>query len=854
MWKYIKYKFNKAFEKNILYLFVFILAASILGILFCAIVLFLLQEIGILSEESIFLQNLWNAFNLFYNQNTVLELNIEDNNFFDFFFKFGVTIFGILIFSTIIGIITSFIGDRVQSLRSGRGKIEEENHIIFFNFSIQLIPLITELCVAYAKEKKTFVIVSNEEPLTITDRIHSIIKIPKNISIVARKGFAWQSKILERINLEKAKQIIILKPDVGENYPTELDCDVEVGKSFAFLITNKYWQKKSCSIVAEFHDEVTGNLYLNYCKGVINELHDKLGKDWDSPSIISSSNLKNHLLSQCINTPDLIEIYDNIFGYEGSETYFVDPTQPRYGELLKKHWGKGLKEINSIFDNIIVLGFYYYEDKYDHTWNRLFLNTSSGFPFQEGYGLICIAEDEDQIEKELSQESDAHEEIKVINPNFQADDGDLDVLLFDYSTEKDTTYLNHIIQSMIGLNYHNNLKSIKVLRQDVNESLKDKKFLPKSPNYKILKNEINHPELGLIFHVVKTTNEQKFNFQVYSVRDNSALKATANPGDLILNVIPKSDLIKFKDKNEDTYSFSSNKPEMVQTEFKDHVEKIIEEKNDLIIIIKRHKDKKIEFIELSSKDTNIHKNLIISEFTKLKENRQNLISNVYENYTVEQKDLEKFTKEMDIDTIQEYEKSNCYMLINETASQIQKFRDNPTEDHVMINNFIGLSNLQNDNQKISEHSMITEINGYRTKRVLENYKKNYFSPYKGNDIIEINSIISKYLSSATFDAKNTKLIDLLFSRIHTIKAHSLVDDVLKTNFRELESHFQDKNETLIGIIDYEFDKNNNRKINNISINPNQQKEIILDKGDRLITIANFNNLEMVNCSQWLHIL
>ena len=36
------------------------------------------------------------------------------------------------------------------------------------------------------------------------------------------------------------------------------------------------------------------------------------------------------------------------------------------------------------------------------------------------------------------------------------------------------------------------------------EDLKDKKFLPQNPNYRILKNEINHPELGLIFHVVKT--------------------------------------------------------------------------------------------------------------------------------------------------------------------------------------------------------------------------------------------------------------------------------------------------------------------------------------------------------------
>ena len=147
--------------------------------------------------------------------------------------------------------------------------------------------------------------------------------------------------------------------------------------------------------------------------------------------------------------------------------------------------------------------------------------------------------------------------------------------------------------------------------------------------------------------------------------------------------------------------------------------------------------------------------------------------------------------------------SNCYIFINESSKKIQKFRDNPTEDHIMINNFVGFSNLKHDNQKISDHSMITEVNGYRTKTILENYKNKFFSPYMGNDVIEMNSIISKYISSATFDSKNAKLIDLLFGRIHTIKAHSLVDEELKTNFSELENYFQDKNETLIGIIDYD---------------------------------------------------
>ena len=155
---------------------------------------------------------------------------------------------------------------------------------------------------------------------------------------------------------------------------------------------------------------------------------------------------------------------------------------------------------------------------------------------------------------------------------------------------------------------------------------------------------------------------------------------------------------------------------------------------------------------------------------------------------------------------------------------------------------------------MADHSMITEINGYRTKRILEDYKSKYFSPYLGNDIVEINSIISKYLAAATFDQKNTRLIDLLFSRIHMIRAHSLRDDILKTTFCELENYFQQKNETLIGIIDYEFDKNYKRRIKKISINPNQTKEISLDQGDRAITIANFNDLEMVNQSRYLHIL
>ena len=319
-------------------------------------------------------------------------------------------------------------------------------------------------------------------------------------------------------------------------------------------------------------------------------------------------------------------------------------------------------------------------------------------------------------------------------------------MLFDFSSGKNIKYLQRMIHSFIDLNYYNNLKSIKIYRQEFDENLKDKKFLPQKPDYKILENQENHPELGLVFHVVKTNNKQKFNFQVYSIRSNSILKSKINPGDFILNVIVESDLAKFKNKSEDEYSFFSNSSTMIVKKFKDHVESLVKDKNDLIIIVKNYNNNKIDFIKLSLKDIEAHKDIILSEFEILKENRQKMISNIHENYTVEQKNLEQFTKEMNTTTVQEYENSNCYIFINETSKKIQKFRDNPTEDHVMINNIIGFSNLKHDNQKISDHSMITEINGYRTKKVLENYKNNFFSPYMGNDVIEMNSIISKYIS------------------------------------------------------------------------------------------------------------
>ena len=112
----------------------------------------------------------------------------------------------------------------------------------------------------------------------------------------------------------------------------------------------------------------------------------------------------------------------------------------------------------------------------NQSWNKLFLNTPTDFPLSENYGMICIAQDENQIVTELNNLDKQKKSVKDINPNFAPDDNDLKVVMFDYSKEQDTDYLTNIINSIIGLNYHNNLKSLKVFKHQVNGNLKDKAF------------------------------------------------------------------------------------------------------------------------------------------------------------------------------------------------------------------------------------------------------------------------------------------------------------------------------------------------------------------------------------------
>ena len=194
MIRYLKYKFDQALEKSFLNLVLFLFAISLFGIIIFSLIFYFLFLIGIISVDGAFGKFFWQTFTYFIDVGTISGESYGDNTSADAIFKILITIFGIIIFSSFIGIISQALSNRIEELRRGKGYIAEKNHTIIFNFTKKTIPLLTELFKSFENQKKTIVLVSEYEPNEIVTKIESAISIPKNINLICRKGYGWQKK------------------------------------------------------------------------------------------------------------------------------------------------------------------------------------------------------------------------------------------------------------------------------------------------------------------------------------------------------------------------------------------------------------------------------------------------------------------------------------------------------------------------------------------------------------------------------------------------------------------------------------------------------------------------------------
>jgi voltage-gated potassium channel Kch len=216
--------------------------------------------------------------------------------------NFTVAMMGILLVSTLIGLITAGIEERLQQLRKGRSFVLEQNHTIILGWSSQIFTVVAELVVANANQRRPVIaILGDADKVEMEDQLREQVKDLKNTRLVIRSGSATEPNDLDLVNPYSARSIILLPPETDSP-------DGAVLKTLLALTKNLPPTQHTCQIVTSLQD-------------VRNRSVAKMiGKD--KVTIVMVNDLLARLTVQTSLQPGLSSVYTELFDFDGDEIYF----------------------------------------------------------------------------------------------------------------------------------------------------------------------------------------------------------------------------------------------------------------------------------------------------------------------------------------------------------------------------------------------------------------------------------------------------------------------------------------------------------------------------------------------------
>ena len=273
----------------------------------------------------------------------------------------AVTLTGIFVLSTLIGILTSGIEARLESLRKGRSRVIESNHTVILGWSQQVFTILTELALANANQKKScIVILGPEDKVAMEDAIKDKVGGTGHTRIVCRTGNPIEFGDLAITNLSEARSIIILSPD-------QENPDAEVIKTLLAITHAPDRRAEPYNIVAELHDAKNMDV-----AGMVGR---------DEVEIVLAGDLIARIIAQTCRQPGLSVVYSDLLSFEGDEIYFqVEPS------LV----GKTLREALFKYETSCIIGLH-------PAGQTPLVNPPLDTCIGQGDRLIAISADDDTV-------------------------------------------------------------------------------------------------------------------------------------------------------------------------------------------------------------------------------------------------------------------------------------------------------------------------------------------------------------------------------------------------------------------------------------------------------------------------
>jgi voltage-gated potassium channel Kch len=272
-----------------------------------------------------------------------------------------VTLVGIFVVASLIGVISSAFDSKVEDLRKGGSKVLESDHTLILGWSPKVFPIVGELLVANeSRRRAAVVILADYDKVEMDDAIRSHFPKSGNTRIITRSGDPMSLIDLELGSPNKARSIIILAPE-GSDDPDSL-----VIKTTLAITNNPSREAKAFHIVGEIQDPQ--NI----------EAATLVGRD--EAHWVLASDLISRITVQTCRQSGLSVVYTELLDFDGDEIYFSE--QP---SLV----GQSYFDTQLAFSDSTVFGMV--------KGDKVLINPDEKTVYESGDQLILIAEDDSTI-------------------------------------------------------------------------------------------------------------------------------------------------------------------------------------------------------------------------------------------------------------------------------------------------------------------------------------------------------------------------------------------------------------------------------------------------------------------------
>lgn len=130
-----------------------------------------------------------------------------------------VTIGGLVIVASLIGIVSGAFDDKMLDLRRGRSRVVESNHTLILGWNSQLFTIISELCIANESQKHCrIVVLAERDKVAMEEEIRSRVPRTRGTKIICRSGDPLVQLDLHLASPQTAHSIVVL-PDDDDEHP-----------------------------------------------------------------------------------------------------------------------------------------------------------------------------------------------------------------------------------------------------------------------------------------------------------------------------------------------------------------------------------------------------------------------------------------------------------------------------------------------------------------------------------------------------------------------------------------------------------------------------------------------------------